>query len=75
MTRRRRLPTAKPSDLPDGPGFYWWTEWNARVEVYTKPRSKKLWVTPPGPTPVEIPISPFIAGRFIKDTGGSTNAV
>lgn len=48
--------------LPDEPGWYFWTEWDAPVRVYKKPRAKSLFVTPPGG--VEVRVTPRLAGDF-----------
>lgn len=45
---------------PTAPGRFFWSEWNAEVEVFKKGR--KLFVTPPGG--VTIPVTPHLAGRF-----------
>ena len=47
---------------PVHPGTYYWSEWKADVLVYRKPRSRYLYVTPPGG--VEIRVTPAIAGNF-----------
>lgn len=55
--KRRVNPTA-----PTKPGWYYWDEWNANVEVYRKPKGFHLYVTPPNG--VEIRVTPNIAGTF-----------
>lgn len=53
------------SRIPLEPGLYHWDEWNQIVKVYKKnPKSKDLFVFPPGKGSVELKITPRIAGRF-----------
>lgn len=47
--------------VPDREGRYEWSEWGV-VAVYSKPRFKGLFVTPP--KGVEIRITERIVGRF-----------
>lgn len=63
----RRLPRQKVKrainrTMPTEAGTYHWSEWSCFVRVYHKPRSKKLFVTPPGG--IEIEVTPNIAGTF-----------
>lgn len=66
--RRKPVQTRRPlnrSELPTKPGRYYWSEWKAVVDVYTKgPRCRALFVVPPVRGGIEVRISPFIAGTF-----------
>lgn len=62
-TSKIRRPT-NASKLPEVPGMYYWTEWDCIIKIYSKPRCKGLYVTPPGASAVEVKITPFIAGKF-----------
>lgn len=50
--------------LPAAPGQYFWTEWDAEVEVYKKPRRESLFVTPPNG--LEIRVTARLAGDFYR---------
>lgn len=50
------------STAPKVPGWYYWSEYKANVEVYR--RRGKLYVMPPGQLSVEVAVTPRIAGTF-----------
>lgn len=68
--QRKRMPPQHLHPLPTTPGRYFWTEWNAVVDVHRVPGShKKLFVIPPGAgAGIPVVISEFIAGDFTRPT-------
>lgn len=59
-----RSPPKHLAPLPTKPGKYWWTAWNAFVEVFQIGKSKKLYVNPPTVDSITVPITDYIAGDF-----------
>lgn len=47
------------------PGEYFWTTWNAHVQVFKKKGGRHLFVTPPGPHAVAVKVSHRLAGELV----------